>query len=216
MLTDAQNTKLEGHKLKDLKVKNYLFQAIDHSILETILSKETSKQIWDSMKKKYEGSSRVKRALLQALRKDFETLQMKYGESVTDYCAKTMGIANKMRFHGEQMNDITIVEKILRSLASKYDYVVCFIEESKDIDDLSLDELQSSLLAIEMEADSIKASRVMMINQIFQAKAEDVINNLTNPRMPKDKERWEKSNFVEKKEVETLLMAYHVNEEPPE
>ncbi|KAL5783512.1 hypothetical protein ACOSP7_008541 [Xanthoceras sorbifolium] len=35
-------------------------------------------------------------------------------------------------------------------------------------------------------------------------------------RMPKDKERWEKSNFAEKKEVETLLMAYHVKEEPPE
>ncbi|KAL5790263.1 hypothetical protein ACOSQ2_005151 [Xanthoceras sorbifolium] len=115
---------------------------------------------------------------------------MKDGESVKDYCARTMGIANKMRFHGEQMNDVAIVEKILRSLAPKYDYVVCSIEESKDIDDLSLDELQSSLLeeveveveveveegvleAIEMEADSIKASRVMMINQIFQAKAED-------------------------------------------
>ncbi|KAL5739951.1 hypothetical protein ACOSQ2_029131 [Xanthoceras sorbifolium] len=115
---------------------------------------------------------------------------MKDGESVTDYCARTMGIANKMRFHGKQMNDVAIVEKILRSLAPKYDYVFCSIEESKDIDDLSLDELQSSLLveveveeeeleAIEMEADSIKASRVMMINQIFQAKAEDVINNLT-------------------------------------
>lgn len=41
----------EGLKLKDLKAKNYLFQAIDRSILETILSKETSKDIWDSMKK---------------------------------------------------------------------------------------------------------------------------------------------------------------------
>ncbi|KAL5806466.1 hypothetical protein ACOSQ4_029199 [Xanthoceras sorbifolium] len=34
--------------------------------------------------------------------------------------------------------------------------------------------------------------------------------------MPKDKERWEKSNFADKNEVETLLMAYHVKEEPPE
>ena len=44
------------------------------------------------------------------------------------------------------MNDVTIVEKILRSLTPKYDYVVCSIEESKDIDELWLDELQSSLL----------------------------------------------------------------------
>jgi len=34
MLTDAQKVELEGQKLKDLKAKNYLFQAIDHSILQ--------------------------------------------------------------------------------------------------------------------------------------------------------------------------------------
>ncbi|KAK3003670.1 hypothetical protein RJ639_018271 [Escallonia herrerae] len=151
VMTDAQKTELEGRKLKDLKAKNYLFQAIDRPILETILSKETSKDIWDSMKKKYQGSSRVKRAQLQALRRDFEVLQMKDGESITSYCARTIEISNKMRFHGEKMEDVTIVEKILHSLTTKFDYVVCSIEESKDIDALSLDELQSSLLVHEQK-----------------------------------------------------------------
>ncbi|PNX58201.1 retrovirus-related Pol polyprotein from transposon TNT 1-94, partial [Trifolium pratense] len=63
-------------KLKDLKAKNYLFQAIDRSILETILARGTSKEIWDSMRQKYQGSTKVKRAQLQALRKEFETLNM--------------------------------------------------------------------------------------------------------------------------------------------
>ena len=62
ILTEAQLTELSSLKLKDLKAKNYLFQAIDRSILETILSIDTSKQIWDSMKKKYQGSLRVKRS----------------------------------------------------------------------------------------------------------------------------------------------------------
>ncbi|XP_060671380.1 uncharacterized protein LOC132803142 [Ziziphus jujuba] len=88
---------------------------------------------------------------LQALREDFETLQIKDGESVTSYCSKTMGIANNMRFHGEKMEDVAIVEKILRPLALRYDYIVCSIEESKDIDTLSLDELQSSLLVHEQK-----------------------------------------------------------------
>ncbi|XP_028067664.1 uncharacterized protein LOC114270389 [Camellia sinensis] len=103
------------------------------------------------MKKKYQGSSRVKRAQLQALRRDFETLQMKDGESIASYYARTMGIANKMRFHGEKMKDVAIVERILRSLAAKYDYVICSIEESKDIDKFPLDELQSSLLVHEQK-----------------------------------------------------------------
>ncbi|XP_057959925.1 uncharacterized protein LOC131152212 [Malania oleifera] len=103
------------------------------------------------MKKKYQGSARVKRAQLQALRKDFETLQMKDGESVTSYCARTMEISKKMQFHGEKMDDVTIVEKILRSLKATFDYIVCSIEESKDIDAFSLDELQSSLLVHEQK-----------------------------------------------------------------
>ncbi|KAL5760925.1 hypothetical protein ACOSQ2_019763 [Xanthoceras sorbifolium] len=35
-------------------------------------------------------------------------------------------------------------------------------------------------------------------------------------KLPKDKEKWEKSNFTEKNEIKTLLMAYHAKEEPPE
>ena len=49
------------------------------------------------MKQKYQGSTRVKRAQLQALRKEFEVLQMKEGESVDAYFARTLTIANKMK-----------------------------------------------------------------------------------------------------------------------
>jgi hypothetical protein len=83
--TDMQKTEFEGLKLKDLKAKNYLFQVVDRSILETILCKDTAKHIWDSMKKKYQGTTRAKRQQLQALRLEFEMLLMKSGESVTDY-----------------------------------------------------------------------------------------------------------------------------------
>ncbi|KAL5767235.1 hypothetical protein ACOSQ2_014018 [Xanthoceras sorbifolium] len=62
MLTEAQLKTLEEQKLKDLKAKNYLFQAIDRVILETILKKDTAKYIWDSLKKKYQGTARVKHA----------------------------------------------------------------------------------------------------------------------------------------------------------
>ncbi|PON49915.1 Zinc finger, CCHC-type, partial [Parasponia andersonii] len=76
---------------------------------------------------------------------------MKSGESVTDFFARTMTIANKMRIHGERMEDVTIIEKILRSMTPKFNFIVCSIEESKDIDALSIDELQSSLLVHEQK-----------------------------------------------------------------
>ena len=43
--TDAQKKHIEDQKLKDLKLKNYLFQALDRSILETILNKDTTNNI---------------------------------------------------------------------------------------------------------------------------------------------------------------------------
>ncbi|XP_028090687.1 uncharacterized protein LOC114290883 [Camellia sinensis] len=103
----------------------------------------------DSMKKKYQGSTRVKRQQLQALCKDFKTLHMKEEESVDGYFARTLTIANKMRIHGDNLENVAVIEKILRSMSPKFAYVVCSIEESKDIDVLSIDELQSSLLVHE-------------------------------------------------------------------
>jgi transposase InsO family protein len=148
--TPAQTKAIEDAKLKDLKTKNYLFQSIDRSILETILNKDSAKSIWDSLKTKFQGTERVQRAHRQALQKEFEMLNMKGGESVTTYFARTMAIVNKIRLNGlKNLTDLTVIEKILRSMTPKFDYVVCSIEESKDLDVISLDELQSSLVVHE-------------------------------------------------------------------
>ena len=97
------------------------------------------------------GTERAKRVHLQALHAEFEVLRMKTGELVSEYILRTMTIANKRQINGEKLEDVTIVEKILRSLIAKFNYVVCVIEESKDIDTLSIDELQSSLVVHEQK-----------------------------------------------------------------
>ena len=148
-LTEVQQKHMEEMRLKDLKVKNYLFQSIDRTIMETILNRDSAKGIWDSMRQKYQGSTKVKRAQLQALRREFELLGMKDGESVDEYFGRTLTIANKMKTHGERMEQIVIIEKILRSMTTKFDYVVCSIEESNNLAEMTIDELQSSVLVHE-------------------------------------------------------------------
>ena len=49
-------------------------------------------------------------------------------------------IANKMRIHGEKLGDVAVIKKFLRSMTPRFDYVVCSIKESKDIDNISIDE----------------------------------------------------------------------------
>ena len=45
VFTYTQKKHIKDQKSKDLKAKNYLFQALDRSILETILNKDTTKNI---------------------------------------------------------------------------------------------------------------------------------------------------------------------------
>jgi len=106
------------------------------------------------MKQKFQGSNQVRRAQLQALQRDFEILHMKEGETVNAYFSRTLTIANKMKAHGETMSQTIITEKILRSMVSKFDYVVCSIEESNNLDTMTIDELQSSLFVHEQRMKS--------------------------------------------------------------
>lgn len=76
---------------------------------------------------------------------------MKPGKSVTDYFSRIMAIVNQMRIHDDRTNDVVVVEKIPHSMTLKFSYVVYSNEEYNDIDELSLDELQSSLIVHERE-----------------------------------------------------------------
>nr|KYP67624.1 hypothetical protein KK1_023968 [Cajanus cajan] len=146
--TEAQEKVVADVTLKDLKVKNCLFQAIDKE-LDTILDKSTSKKIWQSMQQKFPGSTRVKRAQLQALRREFELLTMKDAETIDQYLGRTLSSVNKMKSNGEVMDSCIVVSKILISLTLKFNFVVCSIEESNDLSKLILDELRGSLLVHE-------------------------------------------------------------------
>lgn len=49
---------------------------------------------------------------------------MKEDESVNEYFLRTLAIVSKMRIHGGKMDECTVVEKILRSVNARFNYVV--------------------------------------------------------------------------------------------
>ncbi|XP_071708307.1 uncharacterized protein [Rutidosis leptorrhynchoides] len=150
-LTEAQQKLLDTNRTKYYQVKHLLFQALDQEVFEQILDRRSSKIIWESMKAKFGGNSKVKKSLLNSLRREFEILAMKNEESVTEYFGRVMAVSNKMRSNGEDMPDSKIVEKILRTLTERFTYIVISIEEAQDTDNMSIDELQSSLVVHEQK-----------------------------------------------------------------
>lgn len=57
---------------------------------------------------------------------------MEDGDKVSDYFNKILTLTNQMKSCGEKLNDVSIMEKIMRSLPKRFDFIVVAIEESKD------------------------------------------------------------------------------------
>ncbi|KAK5846498.1 hypothetical protein PVK06_002788 [Gossypium arboreum] len=49
---------------------------------------------------------------------------MKPSENVDDYVIRVKAVVNEMKRNGETLDDVRVMEKILRSLTRKFDYVV--------------------------------------------------------------------------------------------
>jgi len=73
------------------------------------------------------------------LSRSFEVLEMKIGKVIIGYFSRVMEVVNDMRSLGEDIPYLKVVEKILRTLVEKITYVVCAIEESNDIKELTVD-----------------------------------------------------------------------------
>ena len=148
MRKEEKDSLVESRK-KDQKALYAIFQAVEETIFEKISNAETAKAAWDILQKSYKGDDRVRRVRLQTLRGDFESLRMNDSESISLYFDRVQNIVNQLRVNGETLQDVRVVEKILRSLTERFDYVVAAIEEGQDISTMTLERLMGSLCSHE-------------------------------------------------------------------
>ncbi|XP_049401653.1 uncharacterized protein LOC125865501 [Solanum stenotomum] len=134
---------------KDQHALTLIHQCLDDGMFEKVVDTTTSKEAWDISQNSLQGVDKVKKIKLQTLRADFEVLKMKEFESILDFCSRLMVVVNQLRRYREEVDDVRAVEKILRSLTPNFYYVVCAIEESKDLDFMTVEQLEGSLLAHE-------------------------------------------------------------------
>ncbi|XP_056172364.1 uncharacterized protein LOC130139435 [Syzygium oleosum] len=148
-LNQNQRNALEKVQAKDQYILSIIYQALDDSILEKVSNPFTSKEAWEILYNTHQGVQKVQKIFLQTLRGEFEAIRMEESELIADYFTRVLGIVNQMKRNGEDVEDVCVVEKILLSLDKKYDHIGIAIEESKDLDATTIDELMGSLQAHE-------------------------------------------------------------------
>ncbi|XP_078180787.1 uncharacterized protein LOC144574651 [Carex rostrata] len=159
---------LRESRKKDKTTLYNLFQAVDESGFEKIASATTSKQAWEILEKAYKGADRVKQMRLQTLRGEFEALKMKESEGVSDYITRVQYIVNQMKRNDETLTEACVVEKVLRSLIGEFENVVCAIEESRNLVEMTIEDLTSSL---EVHEQRKKKKKQQTLEEALQVKA---------------------------------------------
>ena len=148
-LTAAHKENLKDLKKKENKAKYLIFQSLDEDAFEKIAGTTSSKEAWEKLETSYKGAEQVKKVRLQTLRGEFESLHMKASESISDYFTRVVTVSNELKRNGEELKEVRIIEKILRSVESKFDHIVVTIEETRDLEDMTIEQLQGRLQAYE-------------------------------------------------------------------
>ena len=114
----------------------------------------------------YEGTKKVKDTKLQMLSTHFKELKMSEDESFDSFYGKLNEVVIGKFKLGEKTADSKIVRKILRSLPESFCAKVTAIEESKDLDEIKVQELIGSLQTYELSLPSQRKSKYLALKTI--------------------------------------------------
>ncbi|GAU38713.1 hypothetical protein TSUD_396410 [Trifolium subterraneum] len=148
---EPQRTTFREAQKKDSKALFLIHQCVDSKVFENIADATTSKDAWDILQKSYGGDAKAKKVKLQALKRQFELLEMKSYETIADYFTRVETLINQMKNCGSTLNEEEMVEKVLRTLTHKFDHIVVTIEQTKDLSEIKMEDLQSTLETHELK-----------------------------------------------------------------
>ncbi|XP_060668182.1 uncharacterized protein LOC132799733 [Ziziphus jujuba] len=108
---------------------------------------------------------------------------MKDSELVKDFIDRLMKVVNQIRILGEELSDRRVVEKVLVSLPEKFEANISSLEESRDLNQISLSELVNALQATEQRR-SIRQEEALESAFLALQKGKSPANN--NQRKQQD------------------------------
>ena len=120
------------------------------------------------METTYEGTKKVKDTKFKMLTTKFEEHKMGDDESFDSFYGKLNEIVIAKLNLGEKIEDAKVVRKILRSLSKSFREKVIAIEESKDLDEIKIQELIRPFQKYDLGFPSHKSSKSLALKTITE------------------------------------------------
>jgi len=150
-------------RLSNDKALHALCQALSPSEFAKISNCESAKEAWQILETTYEGTKLVKSAKLQMLISKFEEIKMLEEETFGEFYSKMSDLRNSMVSLGKPILDLELIRKILRSLPKHFRIKVTTIEESKDLEEMKIEELVGSLQTYELSLPPVKKLKTIAL-----------------------------------------------------
>lgn len=164
---EPADPKTKVEEKKDKVALAAIYQAIPEDILLSVADKTSAKDAWEAIKVMCLGAERVKRARVQTLKTEFETLSMKDTVSIDEFCLKLNGLVTNIRALGETVDESYAVKKLLRAVPTRFLQITSAIEQFGKLDEMSIKETVGSLKAHEerMHGQSEKTTGQLMLTE---------------------------------------------------
>ena len=139
---------------KNAKAKKLLYFGLGPDEYTRISECESVKDIWDALQVAHEGMSQVKQSRTELLMRNYELFEISDKATIMEMYTRFTHITNELKSLGKSFTTKELVRKILRFLPQSWEAKVTTIQEDKDMNKISLDELIGNLQTYELRRSS--------------------------------------------------------------
>ena len=134
---------------EDRMALEVITKAVPPELMGTIASKASAKIAWDSLQLRNVGADRVRKARASTLRREFDALKFRDGETVDEFGVRICRLSTQLATLGNGYTEEEIVRKFLQAVPPKFEQIAASIETLLDLSEVTVDELIGRLKATE-------------------------------------------------------------------
>jgi len=148
---NAEDFRMMG---RNANAKKLLYFGLGPDEYTRISECESAKEIWDALQVAPEGTSQVKQSRIELLMRKYELFEMGDKETIIEMYTRFIHITNELKSLEKSFITEELVRKILRFLPQSWEAKDTAIQEAKDMNKISLDELIRNLQTYELRRSS--------------------------------------------------------------